>query len=808
MLVVDEAHCISDWGHDFRPDYRRLRTLIGQLPAGIPVLATTATANDRVVVDVTEQLGLGPVEPPRPTAADRWCCAARWTGRACGCRWCRCPRRPSGWAGWPPSSTTLPGAGIVYTLTIAAAEEVAEFLRERGYPVASYTGQDRPGRAAGRRGRPAGQPGQGAGGHQRAGHGLRQARPRLRGAPRRAGLPGGLLPADRTGRARRWSGPRWCCCPAGRTATSGPTSRRWPSRRSRWCARRCGCWPRAGAEPLSTAAHRDPGRPVPHPAGDAAQGARRGRRGAPGRAAAGSAPARTGCTTSSGTGASPRPGGPSSRPCSTTSAPPGAGWRSCAASWTTRTATRTPVRALRQLHRDGVEHGGRPGDPGGGRRAAGPARGRGAAPQAVAQRDGRSSGCRCPAGSRPTSWPNPVGSSAGCPTSAGAPGCASWSGGGGAGGTAPDASAPQSSAPESPAPETAPSGCPHRCPGAVGPVDACVRVLAGWGWAERPVGVVGVGSRTRPHQVAHLARRIAEIGRLPLLGTLEPGRGSPGAARQLGATAGRGVAGLAEPGFRAAGRPGAAGRRRDRHRVDGDGGRAAAAPGRGHGGAAVRAGPERLTGGGRRRESRIGPRHRRSGRPGRIDQHEPDRLPGPDLGGPVDVGVQHDRGHRVAAGDRDGRRGRAPARRRAGPGSRRGPCPRWAAPGRRPAPADRPPGACRPGRCGWTRSRWWRPARAGRPGSRRGARGPRAARRCRPAGRPPGRRRSAGRVGGLRADRQHRARGQLRRARARPARRCCASRAPARRRCRRARPGSCAGRWAASPAAAPGRAAG
>src|SRR6185437_4942412 len=51
-------------------------------------------------------------------------------------------------------------------------------------------------------------------------------------------------------------------------------------------------------------------------------------------------------------------------------------------------------------------------------------------------------------------------------------------------------------------------------------LDACVRVLAGWGWAERPVGVVGMGSRTRQHQVAHLARRIAGIGRLPLLGTL------------------------------------------------------------------------------------------------------------------------------------------------------------------------------------------------------------------------------------------------------------------------------------------------
>ena len=57
LLVVDEAHCISDWGHDFRPDYRRIRTLLGELPDGIPVLATTATANTRVTTDVSEQMG-------------------------------------------------------------------------------------------------------------------------------------------------------------------------------------------------------------------------------------------------------------------------------------------------------------------------------------------------------------------------------------------------------------------------------------------------------------------------------------------------------------------------------------------------------------------------------------------------------------------------------------------------------------------------------------------------------------------------------------------------------------------------------
>src|SRR5262249_5132865 len=57
LLVVDEAHCISDWGHDFRPDYRRLRTLLAELTPDTPVLATTATANARVAADVAEQLG-------------------------------------------------------------------------------------------------------------------------------------------------------------------------------------------------------------------------------------------------------------------------------------------------------------------------------------------------------------------------------------------------------------------------------------------------------------------------------------------------------------------------------------------------------------------------------------------------------------------------------------------------------------------------------------------------------------------------------------------------------------------------------
>src|SRR4051794_41149721 len=59
LLVVDEAHCISDWGHDFRPDYRRLAEMLERLPDGVAVLGTTATANDRVVADVEAQLRAG-----------------------------------------------------------------------------------------------------------------------------------------------------------------------------------------------------------------------------------------------------------------------------------------------------------------------------------------------------------------------------------------------------------------------------------------------------------------------------------------------------------------------------------------------------------------------------------------------------------------------------------------------------------------------------------------------------------------------------------------------------------------------------
>jgi ATP-dependent DNA helicase RecQ len=144
LLVVDEAHCISDWGHDFRPDYRRLRTMLAELPPGVPVLATTATANARVTADVAEQLGTGGTGSGAGGAAGS---AAALVLRGPLDRESLSlsvlplgdPAHRLAWLA--DHLAELPGSGIVYTLTVAAAEEVTAFLRQRGFPVASYTGR-------------------------------------------------------------------------------------------------------------------------------------------------------------------------------------------------------------------------------------------------------------------------------------------------------------------------------------------------------------------------------------------------------------------------------------------------------------------------------------------------------------------------------------------------------------------------------------------------------------------------------------------------------------------------------------------
>ena len=133
LLVIDEAHCISDWGHDFRPDYRRVKDMVDALPAEVAVLGTTATANDRVVADVVEQLGVeggaglrtyrGPLartslrlevlELPRPAQRLAW--LVEWLPR-------------------------FAGSGIVYTLTRRDAEQVAGFLNANGVTALAYSG--------------------------------------------------------------------------------------------------------------------------------------------------------------------------------------------------------------------------------------------------------------------------------------------------------------------------------------------------------------------------------------------------------------------------------------------------------------------------------------------------------------------------------------------------------------------------------------------------------------------------------------------------------------------------------------------
>jgi len=135
LLVIDEAHCISDWGHDFRPDYRRIRTLLEDLPSGIPVLATTATANARVVDDVAEQLASpGTSTPPLVLrgSLDR---------ESLHLAVLTLPSNAHRLAWLGEHLDALPGSGIIYALTVAQADAVAAFLRAQGHAVASYTGR-------------------------------------------------------------------------------------------------------------------------------------------------------------------------------------------------------------------------------------------------------------------------------------------------------------------------------------------------------------------------------------------------------------------------------------------------------------------------------------------------------------------------------------------------------------------------------------------------------------------------------------------------------------------------------------------
>ncbi|MGE0296021.1 RecQ family ATP-dependent DNA helicase [Pseudonocardia sp.] len=485
LLVVDEAHCISDWGHDFRPDYRRLRGLIADLPDGIPVLATTATANDRVVHDVTEQLGLDGAGPlVLRGSLDRASLRLSVV---------RLPT-PAQRMGWLASRLAeLPGAGIVYTLTISAAEEVAEFLRERGFPVAAYTGRTEPDErlaleadlladrvkalvATSALGMGFDKPDLGFVVHLgapaspisyyqqigRAGRALERAEVVL--------LPGAedrdiwryfaslafppepvvrevlrVLPSD------------------GAMSTAGLETRVDLSRTrlemllkvldSDGAVRRVkGGWLRTGEEwTYDTERHR---------------------RVAEARRAEQQAMLdyldTTECRLTFLRRLLDDPGPPT--PCGRCDVCAGAVWSASADAGAVEAAGE-------RLERPGVAVAPRKQWPSGMKELGVPVAGRIGAGDVAAQ--GRVIGRLSDIG-----WGTRLRELV----------------------DGPDAPVP-------------------------GPVlDACVRVLAGWGWEERPVGVVGIGSRTRPHQLRHLAARLAEIGRLPLLGTLAPAGERPATA--------------------------------------------------------------------------------------------------------------------------------------------------------------------------------------------------------------------------------------------------------------------------------------
>ncbi len=475
MLVVDEAHCVSDWGHDFRPDYRRLRALIAELPAGIPVLATTATANDRVVVDVTEQLGLGSGEPlVLRGSLDRESLRLSVVPLAT-------PAQRLGWLA--DHLDALPGAGIVYTLTIAAAEEVAEFLRERGHPVASYTGKTDPA--------------------ERLAAEADLLENRVKALVATSALGMGFDKPD-LGFVVHLGAPASPVAYYQQIGRAGRAVERaevvlLPGREDRdiWAYFASLAFPPEplvrqtlgvlGEAALSTAAVEtrvdlsrtrlemllkvldSDGAVRRVKGGWVATGEEwvydreRHRRIAEARRAEQQAMLdyldTTGCRMQFLRQQLDDPAAEQCGRCDTCTSP----------AWSTDVEAGAAAAAQERINRPGVEIAPRKQWPSGMAELGVAASGR--IPAGELAQPGRVIGRLSDIG-----WGTRLRELVG-------------------GDDAP-------------------------VPGEV--LDACVRVLAGWGWEERPAGVVGIGSRTRPHQLDHLARRIAEIGRLPLLGTLAP----------------------------------------------------------------------------------------------------------------------------------------------------------------------------------------------------------------------------------------------------------------------------------------------
>ncbi len=227
LLVIDEAHCISDWGHDFRPDYRRIARILNLLPEGVPVLCTTATANDRVVEDVVDQLG-----------HDLLLLRGTLDRRSLALDVLHLPNQAERLAWLAQAIPTLPGHRHRLRADDrrrAPGRGVARRARHHGAGVHRRRSF---GRAARGRVDVAAQRAEVRRGHFRARHGLRQARPRVRHPLPDAGVRDRVLP---TGRAR-WARVGKCRARSGwwatriarsRTTSSTPRSRLVPTP-SRW----------------------------------------------------------------------------------------------------------------------------------------------------------------------------------------------------------------------------------------------------------------------------------------------------------------------------------------------------------------------------------------------------------------------------------------------------------------------------------------------------------------------------------------------------------------------------------------------
>ncbi|RLA17931.1 MAG: ATP-dependent DNA helicase RecG, partial [Gammaproteobacteria bacterium] len=121
LFVIDEAHCISDWGHDFRPDYRRIKNILTNLPANLPVIATTATANQRVMEDIITQLG-----------EDIRHFRGKLMRESLHLQCINYPKRSQRLAWLADTLPQINGTGIIYTATTNDAENVSKWLKSQG----------------------------------------------------------------------------------------------------------------------------------------------------------------------------------------------------------------------------------------------------------------------------------------------------------------------------------------------------------------------------------------------------------------------------------------------------------------------------------------------------------------------------------------------------------------------------------------------------------------------------------------------------------------------------------------------------